>query len=511
MTTPPSLRYNTEAEIQKAIETSRRTFQAGVTRPLAYRRQQLERLWKLLDENSSIICDAVWDDLRKPKNEVILGEIAVIKQDIAIAYENLEQWAKDEPITPSFLNRLGTTCVQRKEPRGSALLISPWNYPIQLALTPLVGVIAAGCTAVIKPSELAPSTAKLLADLVPLYLDPKSYILINGAIQETTQLLAAKWDHIFYTGNGAVAKIVMRAAAEHLTTLTLELGGKSPVFVLDDDANMKLVAKRISFGKTFNAGQSCIAPDYVLVTEKSEAKLIEAFRQSFEEMFGKDPKKSPDLGRIICHRHFHRIKKLLDGTDSSKIVVGGQTDESELYFAPTIVANVSVNDPLMSDELFAPILPLIRVRDVDEAIEIVNAQEDALALYVFSNDKKQIKKILDSTRSGGVCVNDTMMHVGELKLPFGGIGPSGMGAYHGKASFDTFTHTRSTMVKKLSVIGEKISEARYAPYSEKNLSLGRWALEPEPPFKKGVLNKGIKWVILAVLLSFGYKRYSSNQ
>ncbi|KAI8348473.1 aldehyde dehydrogenase 3 family, member B1 [Mortierella sp. GBAus27b] len=500
-----SLRFHSDAEILEAVETSRRTFKAGVTRPIKFRRHQLEQLWRLLDENNQQICDAIHKDLHKHKNESNLGEIIPSKQEINDALDHLDEWAKDEHVKPALVNRFGVQCLKRKEPKGSVLIVAPWNYPVFLTIGPLVGAIAAGCTAVIKPSEVAPHTAQALTELLPRYLDSRAYIVINGAVHETTRLLESKWDHIFYTGNGAVAKIIMAAAAKHLTSVTLELGGKSPVIV-DENANMALAANRIGFGKTFNAGQTCVAPDYVLLTAKAEEKFIPALKKAWSDMLGSNPQDSPYYARVVNNRHFHRLTKVLDENKSGDIVIGGQRDEKDLYIAPTVVLNVDRDDKLMEDEIFGPLLPVIRVADVDDAIEYVNSRDDPLALYIFSDNKKFIKKVLDSTRSGGALVNDTLMHVIEGSLPFGGIGPSGMGNYHGKNSFDAFTHERSTMIKTLNPVMENALALRYAPYTNNKLKVSRVFLESIPRFKKNFILKHLKWIVIALIFGVGYKQ-----
>ncbi|KAF9373688.1 Aldehyde dehydrogenase [Podila verticillata] len=501
------LNYHNETEIQQAVDTSRQTFRSGYTRPLKFRRHQLQQLWRLLDENTDAICDALYKDLRKHKNETILGELIPTKEEINDALEHLEEWAKDEKVTPALVNKMGVTCVKRKEPKGSTLIISAWNYPIFLSFGPLIGAIAAGCTAVLKPSEVAQHSAKVITELLPRYLDSKAFLVINGAAHETTKLLENKWDHIFYTGNGTVAKIIMKAASVHLTSLTLELGGKSPA-IIDENANMTVAAKRIAFGKTFNAGQTCVAPDYVLVTPKAEPKFVDAMKTAYKELYGANPQTSDSYARIVNNRHYHRLQKVLTENQSGEVVIGGQSDEKDLYIAPTVIANVDRDDKLMEDELFGPILPMIRVNDVDDAIEYVNSRDDPLALYVFSSNKKFVNKVLDSTRSGGALVNDTLMHVAEGNLPFGGTGPSGMGNYHGKHSFDAFTHERATMIKDLSPISEALMGVRYAPYTSGNLKLARLALESVPRFKKSFVLKHLKWIVIAVIFGIGYKRFA---
>ncbi|KAG0360076.1 Aldehyde dehydrogenase 3 member B1, partial [Gamsiella multidivaricata] len=427
------------------------------------------------------------------------------KEEINDALEHLEEWAKDEYIEPSLINKYGVTCLVRKEPKGAALIVSPWNYPVFLTFGPLAGAMAAGCTAVVKPSELAPHTAKLLTELFPRYLDSRAYIIVNGAAHETTKLLEHKWDHIFYTGNGTVAKIIMKAASQHLTPLTLELGGKSPA-VIDENANMLVAARRIAFGKTFNAGQTCVAPDYLLLTQKGEEKFIPVFKKVLIEMFGTNPQNSPDYARVINNRHWHRLMKVLNENQSGEVVIGGQSDEKDLYIAPTVVLNVDREDKLMEDEIFGPLLPVIRVADVDDAIEYINSKDDPLSLYIFSDNKKFSKKVIDHTRSGAVSVNECLLHVTEGHLPFGGIGSSGMGNYHGKKSFDAFTHERSAMIKTTNPVFEAALAVRYAPYTKNNLRLARVFLESVPRFKRNFVWRHIKWIVIALIFGIGYKR-----
>ncbi|KAG0196671.1 Aldehyde dehydrogenase [Mortierella sp. GBA30] len=507
------LEYKSEEHILQAVHASQAAFKTGLTRVLEFRRRQLEQLWRMLDENTEEFCEALYQDLKKPRFESLIAEVYGTKQDIYDAMVHLNEWAKDERTAPSLLNRFGTTCIKRKEPKGTVLIIGAWNYPVNLVLAPLAGAIAAGCTAVVKPSELSPYIAKLLSELLPQYLDDKAFHIINGAVHQTTKLLEQKWDHIFYTGSGAVGKIIMKAAAENLTSVTLELGGKSPVIV-DENADMTLAAHRILFGKMANAGQTCVAPDYVLITAKAQADFITALRQGVRSMFGDNPQNSKDLGRIVNSRHFDRLTRVLKENISGEVVIGGEMDEKDLYIAPTVVANVAKNDKLMQEEIFGPILPLVQVADIDDAIQYVNSKDEPLALYVFSSDKKFVKKVLDSTRSGGVLVNDTMMHVSENTLPFGGIGPSGMGNYHGHSSFLAFTHIRSTMYKNLSPLSECIERGRYAPYDDKKLRVARMVIERTPPFKQGFVLRNVKsitllfvFVVLALII-FGvtYRR-----
>ncbi|KAI1314998.1 Aldehyde dehydrogenase [Mortierella claussenii] len=507
MTEQDILKFSSDSEIDQAALIAHETFKSRSTRPLDFRRRQLEQLWNLLDENVEELCEAVHKDLRKPRIETILAEILVSKEEINDALNHLDEWTKEEHVDAALVNRLGTICVKRKEPKGAALLIAPWNYPVYLVTTPFAGAIAAGCTVVIKPSELSPHTAKVITELLPRYLDQRAFQVINGGVQETTRLLDHKWDHIFYTGNGSVAKVIMKAAAKNLTSLTLELGGKSPAIV-DENTNLTVAAKRIAFGKGFNTGQTCIAPDYALVTAKAEPQFVEALRTAFMELYGPDPQSSTSYGRIINARHFHRLHKLIQSSNDSsgEIVFGGHVDEKDLFISPTVITNVDREDKIMQEEIFGPILPIIRIADIDDAIEYINSKDDPLSLYLFSTNKKLIKKVVESTRSGGVVVNDTLMQATEASLPFGGIGPSGMGSYHGKSSFDTFTHVRSVMIRPMNSVVEMPVRMRYAPYNDAKLWIMRWVAESTPYFKKNFLMRYYKWIIFVVLLGVGYKR-----
>jgi len=357
--------------------------------------------------------------------------------------QNMDSWAANEKVgTPLTLGKPLTASYIQKLPLGVVLIIGPWNYPVLLILQPLCGAIAAGCVAVLKPSEVAPHTSALIAELIPRYLDPQVVRVVEGAVPETTALLKQKWDHIFYTGNSQVARIVMRAAAEHLTPVTLELGGKNPVFVLPD-CDIQLAARRILSPKLFNCGQSCIAADYVLVEQSVFQPLVAALKQYVMQFLGTDPKTSPDLGRIVNDRHFKRVARMLNG---EKVLFGGETDESQRYIAPTAL-EVTMNGKhaCLEEEIFGPILPLIKYTTLDEAVAFARSHPTPLACYVFSYSQQNVQFIFDRIPSGGACVNDTFMHAANANLPFGGFGESGTGAYHGKASFDVFVHRRSVL------------------------------------------------------------------
>ncbi|XP_077867118.1 aldehyde dehydrogenase family 3 member A2-like [Saccoglossus kowalevskii] len=386
----------------------------------------------------------------------------------------------------------------KNEPYGVCLILGAWNYPIQLTLLPLVGVIAAGNTAVIKPSEVSANSADLVAKLIPKYLDKDCFSVICGGVKETTDLLEERFDYIMYTGGGNIAKIIMTAAAKHLTPVTLELGGKSPCFV-DKNSDLTVAANRITWGKFANAGQTCIAPDYVMCEQSIQDQLVSKICQAIESFYGKNPKESKDYARIVNDRHFQRLTDLMK---CGKIVIGGDTDESARYISPTVVTDVKHSDPVMEQEVFGPVLPIFTVDNVQDAINFINSREKPLALYVFSKDKSVIKNMIDNTSSGGACGNDVMMHAGVNTLPFGGVGGSGMGGYHGKFTFDTFSHKRSVLIKSQGL--EKAnSSLRYPPYTEKQLDWMLWLMKKSP--KRTGLASWFPLMVLGVVIAFVFR------
>ncbi|KAI8391630.1 Aldehyde/histidinol dehydrogenase [Radiomyces spectabilis] len=450
--------------IPSLVQSLRDTFDTGVTKDIQFRKQQLEKLIQFMDENMKNIEKAIWDDLRKHKLEANIGEVNPVIMEAQYMIKNLDRLTQPVSTTKRFaMNSLDKTLI-RREPKGVVLIIGAWNYPINLALLPLVGAIAAGNCVILKPSEVTGHTAELLANQLPKYLDQRAYNVITGAVAETTALLKERFDHIFYTGNGHVGRIVMQAAAEHLTPVTLELGGKSPAIVAPD-ADLSVTANRIIWGKFFNTGQTCVAPDYVLVTKDTVEPLMDAFRKSIINFYGDNPQKELSYGRIVNQRHFDRLKGLLDALDKDSIYFGGQTDRDDLYIAPTLVGPLKTMDAeVMKEEIFGPVLPVVVADDVNAMIRMVNARDTPLAMYIFAKDPNTYHKIVDNTRSGGVLVNDTLMHLQEMSLPFGGMGASGMGNYHGDNSFYTFTHERATMIKYPGLEG--VLSARYPPYNE---------------------------------------------
>jgi len=424
---------------------------------------QLYNLLKMLDENEGAICEALGKDLRKPKQECISLEIEYMRNDVRGCINNIESWIADYYVEKNIVTLLDTTLLHY-DPLGVVLIMGAWNYPIQVTLGPLAGAISAGNCAIIKPSEVAPASSNIMATLIPQYLDTECFQVVEGGIAETTELLAERFDYIFFTGSGPVGKIIREASNKYLTPVTLELGGKSPVYI-DDTADLEITVRRLLWAKCINLGQTCIAPDYVLCNKEMQLKLVERMKFQIEEWYGKDPQKSENLCRIINKRNWERINDLLSSTQG-KIEVGGQTDRDDLYIAPTVITEVSEDEALMKEEIFGPLLPIVTVGNVEEALEFINKREKPLTLYVFSSNKATWNAFKTNTSSGSMVVNDAVVHLSVETLPFGGVGASGMGAYHGKYTFSTFSHQKSVLVRDFSALGEYLGETRYPPYQD---------------------------------------------
>ncbi|WP_037676702.1 aldehyde dehydrogenase family protein [Streptomyces griseus] len=424
----------------------RATFRTGRTKSVEWRTTQLRRLRAMLTENGPDLAAALRTDLGKSATEAHRTEIDFTVREIDHTLDHLADWLRPEPApVPAHLGADIRVWTQY-DPLGVVLVIAPWNYPAQLLLAPVVGALAAGNAVVAKPSELAPATSAAVARLLPAYLDTDAVAVVEGGVPETTALLAERFDHVFYTGNGTVGRIVMRAAAEHLTPVTLELGGKSPVFV-DRDTDLDVVADRLARGKFLNAGQTCVAPDYVLTDPETAAALEPALARAVEAVYGADPQASSEYGRIVNERHFDRLTGLLG---SGRVVVGGDSDRTDKYIAPTVLADVDPKSPVMGEEIFGPILPLVTVDGLDEAIAFINDRDKPLALYVFSETEATRGRIAAETSSGGLGHGLPLAHLTVSDLPFGGVGESGMGNYHGRYSIETFSHRKAVLEKPLS-------------------------------------------------------------
>jgi aldehyde dehydrogenase (NAD+) len=453
------------AEYPTVIADLRATFDSGLTRPVAWRRSQLDAMERMLRENEPAIAKALKQDLGKPPQEVLLGEMSLLYSEIRHARRRLKRWTRPRRVYTPTVGQPGRSWVQ-PEPLGVVLIMGAWNYPVQLSLSPLIPALAAGNCAVVKPSEIAAHSAGLLGKLLPKYLDERAVRVLLGGVEETTELLKQRFDHILYTGGAAVGKIVMRAAAEHLTPVTLELGGKSPCLV-DEGADLKSAARRIVWGKCLNAGQTCIAPDYVLVRAEQRALLIEAMTEELQAMYGEDRLNSPDYAKIINRRHFDRLRDYLD---CGEVAIGGRVDEDAQRIEPTVLTGIQPSDPVMQEEVFGPILPILEVRDFDEAMAFIMQREKPLAAYLFSRNKARVDCFVQAISAGNICINDTLMFMSVPELPFGGVGKSGMGQYHGKAGFDRLSHLKAVMKRG------RFPEipVRFAPYSDFKMKLLRW-------------------------------------
>jgi aldehyde dehydrogenase (NAD+) len=453
--------------IPEIVQNLREGFADGLLREKSSRIAQLRQLRLMLVEQEDRLVDALVDDLGKPRIEAYMTEIAFTINEIDHTIKNLDSWTKPEKVKVPITFKPATAKIY-PQPLGTVCIIAPWNYPVQLTLAPLVAALAAGNTAVLKPSEVAPATAELIAELIPEYLSSRAVAVVTGAVEETTALLEVRFDHIFYTGNGTVARIVMAAAAKHLTPVTLELGGKSPAIVAAD-TNVKVTARRIAWAKFVNAGQTCVAPDYVLVEDGVEEELLAALRDAITEFFGDDPQASPDFTRIVNERHYDRLTSLLDSGGYETTVAGGTGDRADRYIAPTVLAGVKPDAPVMNEEIFGPILPVLNVGNIDEAIGFINDREKPLALYAFSTSDDVLSRVVDRTSAGGVTLNHALLHLAVPDLPFGGVGESGMGTYHGKAGFDVFSHRKPVFNKPL----RPDPSIMYPPYTKMKQKLIR--------------------------------------
>lgn len=498
---------------EEVVAKARNAFKSNRTKSLEFRGKQLQAMLRLLEENTQEITEALYEDLRKSKQEAIVSEILFLKGEIQSLLFNLRNWSKPEKIIldKDLPNIMDGTSVY-KDPYGVVLVIGAWNYPIQLSLAPALGAIAAGNCVIIKPSEVAPVSAKLLARLVPEYLDKECYQVFLGGVPETTELLKNRFDYIFFTGSTAVGKIVHQAAAKFLTPTTLELGGKSPVYI-DKSADIDIVARRVMWGKCFNAGQSCIAPDYLLCSKDLQEKFVKAAEKALKEWYGEKIKQSPDFGRIINDNHFKRIVNLIG---DSKIASGGDFDSEERYISPTILIDVKSTDPAMQEEIFGPVLCILNVENAKEAIEFINSREKPLALYVFSNSPSVADLFLENTSSGNVLLNDTMMHFSADCLPFGGVGCSGMGSYHGQQTFDTFVHKKGVLAKDLTKFGEHLISSRYPPFSDSKIKFIAFMTKKYPISFKYVPHiaafaLGIGFTLLVKCLTCSVFRYQYKE
>ncbi len=444
--------------IDLIVDKQRTFFNLNSTKDVSFRVEQLNKLKDVILEYENMIMDSLYKDLGKSQFESYSTEVGIVLSEISYALDNIGNWTKVKKVKTPITNFKSKSYIY-PEPYGNVFIISPWNYPFQLTMAPLIGAIAAGNTVLIKPSSSSIHTSKVMEKMINENFPEELIHLVNVDSNSANYILNKKFDYIFYTGSVSIGKLIMKKAAEHLTPVTLELGGKSPCIV-DKEGDIDIFAKRIVWGKLLNAGQTCVAPDYVYVHRDIKSEFIEKLIYYIEEFYGNDIKNNDEYARIINERHFNRLSSLMD---NDKVVYGGDSDIDDLYISPTIMNNITWDDPIMEDEIFGPILPILEYESIVEVIEDIKMRPRPLALYVFSTNSKVVDKIINSLSFGGGCVNDTIMHLTNPHMPFGGVGNSGIGAYHGKYSFDTFTHYKSISNKSLS----PDIDTRYPPYKGK--------------------------------------------
>ncbi|XP_051124077.1 aldehyde dehydrogenase-like isoform X4 [Andrographis paniculata] len=454
----------TAGQLARAAADLRAIFATGKTRSFEWRESQLKALQEMIACREKEILEALRSDLNKPEYEAYLHEIVAVSSSCNFALKNLRQWMTPEKVKTSMASFPSSATIV-PEPLGVVLIISTWNYPFLLLLDPLIGAIAAGNAVVLKPSEVAPATSFVLSTLLREYMDTSAVKVIEGATPQVTALLELKWDKIFFTGSSKVGRVVMAAAAKHLTPVVLELGGKSPV-VVDSDIDLEVTARRIISGKWgCNAGQTCISPDYILTTKACASQLVEALSSQLEKFFGEEPLRSNDLASIINSNHFERLAKLLDDDKiAGKVVYGGQLDGANLI-APTVILDAPQDSLIMNEEIFGPLLPIVTVNKLEDCISLINAREKPLAAYLFTNNERFKEEFVRGVAAGGMAINETALQFAEHALPFGGVGESGMGSYHGKYSFDAFSHKKPVLQRGFK--GD--SAARYPPYTPEKL------------------------------------------
>lgn len=431
--------------IENIVKNQRTYFNKGETLDYSFRKKQLLKLKDMLKIHQEEIYQALKDDLNKSKTETHMTELGFLYAEIDLTIKNLKEWMEKEQVHTPITHK-GSKSFIYKEPYGVTLVIAPWNYPLQLAIGPVIGAMAAGNCVVVKPSEFSSATSRIISEMVQATFEPDFITVVEGAKDESQELLKQQFNYIFFTGSSNVGKIVMKAASEHLTPVTLELGGKSPVIV-DKDADIKLAAKRIVWGKFTNAGQTCVAPDFLYVHEKVKKKLVKALKKYIKSFYEKKPLENKDYVHIINSDHFNRLNSYMD---KGNILFGGNINTDDLAIEPTLIDQITWDDPIMEEEIFGPLLPILSFRKLDDALEQIKQIDKPLAFYYFGNNKKTQERIIKEVPFGGGCINDTLFHLANPHLPFGGVGSSGMGSYHGKYTFDTFSHKKSILKQTTS-------------------------------------------------------------
>ncbi len=457
-----------EGTINNLFATQKSYYNTGVTRNLDFRKRSLLKLKQSIIKNESLIVKALNKDLGKPPMEAYTAEIGTVIKEIMLLYKNLKKWTKPSKVNGTLLD-FPSKGYKIKEPFGNILIIGPWNYPFELTLSPLAGAIAAGNTIIIKPSEISSECSKIINTIISDVFD-EQYIAVTEGGRDVVEYLQEKpFDKIFFTGSPAVGKIIMRKAAVHLTPVTLELGGKSPC-IIDKKVNIEIAVKRILFGKFMNNGQTCIAPDYLVVHESIKEEFLESVQKNIIRFWGTNIKGNPDYGRIINQKHFNRISSLFS---SDEVLIGGKLDENSLFIEPTLIEVNDLNHPIMKEEIFGPVLPVLTYFSIDNILDIADKNPNPLALYIFSEDKRFVKSLIAAIPSGGVCINDTISQILNHHIPFGGKGGSGMGNYHGKYSIDTFSHMRSVLKKSMKID----IPVKYPPFKNNHEMIRKYVLK----------------------------------
>ncbi|MDD3171901.1 MAG: aldehyde dehydrogenase [Bacilli bacterium] len=450
-------------DIKNIVDTQRNYFNTGVTKNLKYRLEALQKLENSIENNKNLILEALKEDLNKSDIEAYMTEISLLKEDIRYIKKRLPKWSKNKRVRTSLM-QFPAKCYVASEPFGVVLIMSPWNYPLLLALSPLVGAIAAGNCAVVKPSAYAPKTSLVINKVISEVFSDNYCCVVQGGRAENTELLKQKFDYIFFTGSIEVGKLVMESASKNLTPVSLELGGKSPV-IIDQSADIDMAAKKLAFGKYINAGQTCIAPDYVFVHESKEKELLDSLKIYIEKFYPKNKDNEiEDYPKIVNKKHFERLLNLIE---KDKVKIGGKYDEGKLSIEPTVMNEINFDSPIMQEEIFGPILPIMTFNNLEEVINKLHSLPKPLALYLFTCKREVKEKVIKEVSFGGGCINDVILHIATSHMGFGGVGNSGMGSYHGKHSFDTFTHYKSIVDKGLLI---DIS-LRYRPYTENKKKL----------------------------------------
>ena len=452
-------------EIKTVLKKQKQYFSTGATLPLAARKEALKRLWRALEVNEKLLTDALKQDLGKSPQEGYMCEIGLVKSEIRYLLRHMSGYARERRVHTPLVQFISRSFV-KPVPYGTVLIMSPWNYPVLLALDPLADALAAGNTVVLKPSAYAPATSEALEKVIRKCFPPEYVTVVTGGRKENSCLLDCKFDYIFFTGSKAVGKEVMRKASEHLTPVTLELGGKSPCIV-DETANLPLAAKRIVFGKFINCGQTCVAPDYIYCAESVKDAFVKELKKQITRQYGDKPLQNPAYGKMINRKHFDRVCGLID---QNKVVCGGETDPEHLRIAPTVMDHVTWEDTVMGEEIFGPVLPVLTYKSLKKTAEKINSMDSPLALYLFSSDREHIRFVKERIQYGGGCINDVVIHLATSEMGFGGVGESGMGAYHGKRGFDTFTHEKSIVDKK-TFFDLPMRYRPYIPFYEKLMHL----------------------------------------